>query len=54
MEGTDYERWSAEDLVAKLDSLPDEVRTQVRNNGGGQPGFRLALRQAVFFRIQSF
>jgi len=35
IEGTDYESWSIEDLLKGLDSLPENVRTPVRNHGGG-------------------
>lgn len=35
VEGTRYESWSIEDLIRGLDSLPDEIRTPVRNHGGG-------------------
>jgi len=35
VEGTRYESWSIEDLLRGLDSLPDEIRTPVRNHGGG-------------------
>ena len=35
IEGTEYESWSIEDLLKGLDSLPENVRTPVRNHGGG-------------------
>ena len=35
VEGTRYESWSIEDLLRGLDSLPDDIRTPVRNHGGG-------------------
>ena len=35
IEKTEYASWTIEDLLAKLDSLPESVRTAVRNNGGG-------------------
>ncbi len=33
--GTEFESVSAEELITKLDSLPESIRTAVRNNGGG-------------------
>ncbi|MFW5684639.1 MAG: superoxide dismutase [Spirochaetota bacterium] len=41
IEGTEYEQWSIEDLLAKLDTLPESVRTAVRNNGGGHANHAL-------------
>lgn len=38
---------SAEELVASLDSLPDDIRTAVRNNGGG------FLNHNLFWTIMS-
>ena len=35
LEGTDQEDAPIEDVLADLDSLPDDMRTVVRNNGGG-------------------
>ena len=35
LEGTDQEEAPIEDVLADLDSLPDDMRTVVRNNGGG-------------------
>ncbi|HEY8448341.1 MAG TPA: superoxide dismutase [Thermomicrobiales bacterium] len=35
IQGTEYESWSLEDLLTKLDQLPEDKRTAVRNNGGG-------------------
>ncbi|HMP80314.1 MAG TPA: Fe-Mn family superoxide dismutase, partial [Pirellulaceae bacterium] len=32
---TEYAQWSVEQLVSKLDELPDSIRTAVRNMGGG-------------------
>jgi Fe-Mn family superoxide dismutase len=33
--GTEFENWSIDDIVTKLDQIPDAKRTAVRNNGGG-------------------
>ena len=33
--GTDFETLPAEELLTKLDHLPESIRTAVRNNGGG-------------------
>lgn len=38
---------SAEELVADLDSLPDDIRTAVRNNGGGY------INHSLFWQIMS-
>ena len=35
IETTEYASWTIEDLLMKLDSLPESLRTAVRNNGGG-------------------
>lgn len=35
IEGTDLEGKSIEDILADLDSVPEDIRTAVRNNGGG-------------------
>lgn len=35
LEETDYTEWTIEDLLAKLEELPEEIQTGVRNNGGG-------------------
>lgn len=35
VEGTELEGKSLEELVKKVDSLPEDVKTAVRNNGGG-------------------
>ncbi len=33
--GTEFEDVPAEEIITKLDSLPESIRTAVRNNGGG-------------------
>lgn len=35
LEGTGFEDTPVEELLAKLDSVPEKIRTVVRNNGGG-------------------
>lgn len=35
IEGTEFENMPVEELLAKLDSVPEKIRTTVRNNGGG-------------------
>lgn len=41
IEGTDLGSKSIEDLVADLDSVPENIRTAVRNNGGGHANHSL-------------
>lgn len=47
VEGTEYENKSLEDLIANLDSVPENLRTAVRNNGGGH------LNHSIFWQILS-
>lgn len=47
VENTEYASWSIHDLLAKLDSLPDSIRTAVQNNGGGH------ANHALFWEILS-
>ena len=35
LEGTEWESMPVEKLLAKLDAVPEAIRTTVRNNGGG-------------------
>ena len=35
IEGSAQADWTLEDLIKKLDQLPENIRTTVRNNGGG-------------------
>ena len=35
IEGSAFENLSVEELLSKIDSLPETIRTVVRNNGGG-------------------
>jgi Fe-Mn family superoxide dismutase len=41
IEGTDLGNQSIEALVAKIDSVPENIRTAVRNNGGGHANHSL-------------
>ncbi|MEX2442667.1 MAG: superoxide dismutase [Alkalispirochaeta sp.] len=47
VEGTEYDKMGAEELVAKRDSLPDKIKTAVRNAGGGH------VNHALFWTIMS-
>ena len=35
VEGTEYADWEPEKLIRELNTLPEELQTAVRNNGGG-------------------
>lgn len=39
--GTEFESKSIEELVANLDAVPENIRTAVRNNGGGHANHSL-------------
>ena len=41
VEGTDFAGTAAEDLLKNLDQLPADIRTAVRNNGGGHVNHNL-------------
>ncbi len=41
VEGTDFAGAAAEDLLKNLDQLPADIRTAVRNNGGGHVNHNL-------------
>ncbi|MEM1450569.1 MAG: superoxide dismutase [Planctomycetota bacterium] len=43
--GTDLENRSAEDIIRSLDSVPENIRTAVRNNGGGH------VNHSIFWSI---
>ncbi|MGB3291691.1 MAG: superoxide dismutase [Phormidesmis sp.] len=43
----DLQMLSPEDLIAQLDSLPEDIQTAVRNNGGGH------LNHSMFWEIMS-
>ncbi|PTJ25734.1 superoxide dismutase [Staphylococcus simulans] len=47
IEGTDLENKSIEEIVANLDSVPSDIQTVVRNNGGGH------LNHSLFWQILS-
>ena len=40
-EDVDYSTWSIEDLLTKLNELPDEIQNAVRNNWGGYYNHKL-------------
>ncbi|NBV84143.1 superoxide dismutase [bacterium] len=41
IQGTEFESFALEALIAQLDSLPESIRTVVRNNGGGHANHAL-------------
>jgi Fe-Mn family superoxide dismutase len=41
LEGTEYAGLPVEELVAKIDALPEKIRPAVRNNGGGHANHSL-------------
>ena len=41
IEGTDFGNQSIEELVANIDSVPENIRGAVRNNGGGHANHSL-------------
>jgi Fe-Mn family superoxide dismutase len=41
----ELQSWSIEDLMRKLNQVPDDIRTAVRNNGGGH------LNHSMFWKI---
>src|SRR5256886_15181921 len=45
VKGTDLEKKTVEDLISDLNSVPENIRTVVRNNGGGH------AKQPVFLEI---
>ncbi|NLX83132.1 MAG: superoxide dismutase [Clostridiales bacterium] len=45
IEGTAFADWSIEDIIKKLDKLPESIRTAVRNNGGGH------INHTLFWKI---
>jgi Fe-Mn family superoxide dismutase len=47
LEGTDFADKDVEDVLKNLDSLPDDKRTAVRNNGGGH------ANHSFFWQIMS-
>jgi Fe-Mn family superoxide dismutase len=47
LEGTPYADLPLEDLVAQVETLPEKLRTPVRNNGGGH------ANHSLFWRVMS-
>jgi Fe-Mn family superoxide dismutase len=47
VENTEFADWDAETLLRKLDSLPADIRTAVRNSGGGH------VNHGLFWEIMS-
>lgn len=43
----EYQEMDIKELIAKLNSLPEEIKTAVRNNGGGH------LNHSIFWKIMS-
>ncbi|NCU18744.1 superoxide dismutase SodA [Pallidibacillus pasinlerensis] len=41
VEGTEFANKSVEELIANLDAIPENIRTAVRNNGGGHANHSL-------------
>ncbi len=41
----ELQSWSIEDLMSKINSVPDDIRTAVRNNGGGH------INHSMFWQI---
>lgn len=47
VEGTEYADWPIEKLIAELQSLPENLRTPVRNQGGGH------INHALFWPLMT-
>ncbi|TYK68512.1 superoxide dismutase [Comamonas sp. Z3] len=47
LEGSEYAQWSLDDLLAKIESLPQALRQAVRNNGGGH------ANHSLFWQVMS-
>ena len=45
--GSDFERLEARELIARLDEVPDGIRSAVRNNGGGH------VNHSLFWTVMS-
>ncbi len=41
IQGTEYENWDIEKLISSIDSMPDNIKTPVRNHGGGHYNHQL-------------
>jgi Fe-Mn family superoxide dismutase len=47
IEGTEFDSWDIEKLIRELESVPDSLRTKVRNTGGGH------VNHSLFWEIMS-
>ena len=47
LDGTEYAQWPLDDLLAKVESLPQALRQAVRNNGGGH------ANHCLFWQVMS-
>ncbi len=47
LDGTEYAQWPLDDLLAKVESLPQALRQAVRNNGGGH------ANHSLFWQVMS-
>ncbi|MFN3734855.1 superoxide dismutase [Comamonas testosteroni] len=47
LEGTEYAQWPLDDLLTKVESLPQTLRQAVRNNGGGH------ANHSLFWQVMS-
>ncbi|RDI05402.1 superoxide dismutase [Comamonas sp. AG1104] len=47
LEGSEYAQWPLDDLLAKVESLPQTLRQAVRNNGGGH------ANHSLFWQVMS-
>ena len=45
IEGSEVADWSIEQLIQKLDKVPEKIRTAVRNNGGGH------INHSLFWQV---
>lgn len=47
LDGSEYAQWSLEELLSKVESLPETLRAAVRNNGGGH------ANHSLFWQVMS-